>query len=132
MNFDILIWSLSPTNMKKVLQNVSIVGFDNIAFVEALTATHQIYRLFEQSHPPEAMKPFQFSKIQDVPSFVAQARFLTPAHNNPFGEVEHGIRISQDPQGHIRQLVNSGSFSILMIMKLNFRRLWKMNQGNVL
>lgn len=29
--------------MKKVLENVSIVGFDNIAFIEALTATHQIY-----------------------------------------------------------------------------------------
>jgi hypothetical protein len=96
--------------MKKVLQNVSIVGFDNIAFAEALTATHQIFRLFEQSHPPGAMKAFQFSKIQDVPSFVAQARFLTPAHNNPFGEAEHGIRVSQDPRGHLRQLVNSGSF----------------------
>ena len=91
MIFVILIWTLSPTNVKKILQNVSVVGFDNIAFAEALTATHQLYRLFEQIYPPGAMKAFQFSKIQGVPSFVAQARFLTPAHNNPFGEAEHGI-----------------------------------------
>ena len=110
MIFVILISTLSPTNMKKVMQNVSIVGFDNIAFAEALTATHQLYRLFEQSHPPGATKAFQFSTIQDVSSFVAQARFLTPAQNNPFGEAEHGIRTSQDPRGHLQQLVNSGSF----------------------
>ncbi|KIK06646.1 hypothetical protein K443DRAFT_89092, partial [Laccaria amethystina LaAM-08-1] len=80
-------------NMKKILQNISIVGFENIAFHEALLATHQVYRLFEQSHPPGAMKPFQFSNIQAEPSFVAQARFLTPAQNNPFSEAEHDIRI---------------------------------------
>jgi len=73
-------------------------------------ATHQVYRLFEQSHPPGAMKPFQFSNIQAEPSFVAQARFLTPAQNNPFSEAEHDIRISQDPRGHLQQLVNSGNF----------------------
>jgi hypothetical protein len=105
-----LTWILRPTNMKKILQNISIVGFENIAFHEALLATHQVYRLFEQSHPPGAMKPFQFSNIQAEPSFVAQARFLTPAQNNPFSEAEHDIRISQDPRGHLQQLVNSGNF----------------------
>lgn len=102
---------LSPTNVKKVLQNISIVGFENIAFGHALSATHHLYRLFEQSHPPGAMKAFQFSNVQDEPSLVAQARFLTPAQNNPFSEAEHDIRITQDPRGHLRQLVNSGTFS---------------------